>query len=434
MATKIIAVILALLLATAVFFAGFFTHKFTRSGDVSSYEWVLETIAKNYYGDFDRELASGLSLSALAGMLDKYSEYYTAEEYDAVVNNNSGKKSGAGFTANFIKGKGVYMITVEGNSPEYKAGLRPGMTVTGGKKDGIHTEFASADAAIDFLDSLDDGDEYVFVTDGDKELRLVREEYTASYTKMYTSDMSWYFEAEGTGGLSLKSRASDEMDFLPEKTAYVKLSQFYGTASEEFGWLMTNFNASECTSLILDLRNNGGGYVSVMQEISGYFTSSVTDETCTAMVAEYKNGKKAYADCVKQYGDSLVPRDTQVYVLANSGTASASEALIGVLISYGILDYENIYLSDYSADYLAWAGAGAKTRRSYGKGIMQSTFINPITREALKLTTARIYWQNGKCIHDVGLTTADGCRLAPAAWTATLSDEELRYVVNDITG
>ena len=111
-----------------------------------------------------------------------------------------------------------------------------------------------------------------------------------------------------------------------------------------------------------------------------------------------------------------MPVDTTVYVLANSSTASASEALIGVLVDYGFVEPENILLSDFSEEFTAWSDGEYGTKRSYGKGIMQSPFVNFWTREVLKLTTAEIFWPNGKSIHGVGVTTDDGCRTVEADW------------------
>ena len=58
------------------------------------------------------------------------------------------------------------------------------------------------------------------------------------------------------------------------------------------------------------------------------------------------------------------------------------------MICYGALEYENVFLSDYSKEYLDWLGSSGqdvKTASTYGKGIMQSTFVNSFTGEALKL-------------------------------------------------
>ena len=63
---------------------------------------------------------------------------------------------------------------------------------------------------------------------------------------------------------------------------------------------------------------------------------------------------------------------------------------------------------------------------------MQTTFRNLLTGEALKLTTARILWPNGKCIHDVALSAKDGCTPVPAAWSVTADDKELCDAVDII--
>lgn len=433
---RIICIAVAVMLIVAAFAAGYLTHKLSRNGEISSYEWALKTIAQNYYGEFDAEEAGELSLKAIAQKLDPYSEYYTAEEYEELKNSNAGQKSGIGISYNFIPDVGARIISVLGSSPAYAAGIRAGVTITGGLVNGEVKKF-NKDELADFINGFGTGEEFTLCSSSGKNYVLKKSFYKASYTVMYTANNEYYYEQEGENKLALKVRVSDYMNFLPEKTAYIKLNQFYGTAADEFGILLQNFNAQKCTSLILDLRNNGGGYVSVMGDISGYFTSGTDKYNGVCMTAEYKNGRKEYAYAEKHEGNSLFPADAEIYVLANSGTASASEALTGVLVSYGILKYENIFVSDFSQEYIDFvkdSGGEVKTKRTYGKGIMQSTFENRATKEALKLTTARIYWPNGKCIHDVGLTEADGCRLAPAEWAATEDDAELKYVVKTIFG
>ena len=215
----------------------------------------------------------------------------------------------------------------------------------------------------------------------------------------------------------------------------VLLSQFYGTASWEVSKLIEKFTTQNCTSLILDLRDNGGGYLSVMQQLTYIFTADKKADVSLAAYAEYKDGSRQNFNVIKDRNFNLLPKETQVYVLANENSASASEALIGALISYDVIDYSNIYLSSYSNEYIKWMaeqGYGVKNGSTYGKGIMQSTFTNLTTGEALKLTTAKIYWPNGKSIHGVGITAADGCNTVSAQWSVTLHDEELQLAVHTI--
>lgn len=430
---RILTVVIAFVIAAASFTIGFFTRKLTQREELSSLEWVLSTIKNNYYfyEDFDGGEAKNLSLKAIASQLDIYSEYYTAEEYAMQTLDNSGEKSGIGIRYGFVEGKGVYITSVVGNSPANASGLVAGDIIVSGTAGGETTKFLSSSDFISFINERAEGETFVLGGE-DCSYTLSKEIYNASYTYMATAETAWEFVSSGDNtGFALVENRDKAINFLPDGFAYINISQFYGTAGSEFGALVKKFNAEHCTSLIIDLRNNGGGYVSVMQDIGGYFTSSVTDNTCVAMTAEYRNGKREVFDCVKHKNNGI-SRDVSVYVMTNSGTASASEALIGVLVSYDFLKYENIFISDYSKYYLDWAGAGAKTKQTYGKGIMQSSFVNPLTGEALKLTTAQIYWPNGKCIHGVALSQKDGCTLVPADWTVTKDDGEMKEAIKII--
>lgn len=423
----VLAVLIALIVAAAGFVAGFFTHKYTRSGAVQSYEWFVQTVGDNYYfGNSDG--FDNLNLKQLAETyLDRYSAYYTAEEYADVLKSNAGSKSGLGVSYAFIEGKGIYISSVTGNSPAYKAGLRAGEILVGGSADGTQKTFAgNADFAA-VVAAAGDGEMTFTAADGSA-YTVAKAEYTASYTCMSTNKSTWEFVDAASGGLAL-SESFEKISYLPDGFAYLRLSQFYGTAAGEFYKLIEKFNASGCTSLIIDLRSNGGGYVSVMQDIAGCFSGGAVK---TAMISRDKKGNERRYNCARVAEAGRVKEGTEVYVLANSGTASASEALIGAMICYGALDYENIYLSDYSEEYLSFAGSD-KTACTYGKGIMQSTFVNDITGEALKLTTAQIYWPDGQtCIHDRGIIAADGCNKVSAEWQHTKGDAELRRAVEMI--
>lgn len=432
-----LSVLLAAVILCGVFFAGFFTHMLTRPAAINSYEWALGVIDNNYCGErregkitinLDGYTKEEISLKALAGTLDDYSAYYTAAEYAEVLKDNSGEKSGIGVTTNFIAGKGAYVVSVAGNSPAFLKNVQAGDVFTAGKADGAErVEFKTAADFSGFVGERAKGEKFTLYTESGS-YELSKEEYAASYAAMFTSKAEYGFCYGGEEDYYY--RLTTKMDFLPEDAAYIKLSQFYGNAAAEVGYLISKFNEEGKNKLILDLRNNGGGYVSVIQNMSGYFLSG-GNHPREAMIAEYKDGSKDAFWWRNYPAEAALNDGTEIYVLANSGTASASEALIGVLISYGAVKYENVIISDYTENYLNWAGANAKTARTYGKGIMQSTFRNDLTGEAFKLTTARILWPNGKCIHGAGLSKADGCRLAPADWTATANDEELRFTVEN---
>lgn len=444
-AKRVMLALFALAIAAVFFFIGFVAAKLTKKREVTSFEWALKIVRDNYYEDVPSgEFLNG-SLKGFADRcLDIYSEYYTAEEFKAMVASNSGSKSGVGVSFTYVgenNGKfdhpqnksGIFIESVVGNSPAYKSGLRAGEFILSAEFGGKTATFASSDDFIAFIDARADGEEFTLYSDH-RQYTVAKSAYTQSYCYMATADKQWTVEYEG------KTRTVSEtvggIDFLPEGAAYLRLDQFFGGAAYEMAELIEEFNAENCTSLILDLRGNGGGYVNVMSDISGIFTGQLENPNPISMRAVFKDGHSENSYVTDRFSDEKQLRaNTKVSVLADNGTASASEALIGVLIDNGVIDYGDIYISDFGDEYLKFTGTKEKDCRTYGKGIMQSTFVRPSTGEALKLTTAKIYWPKGETsIHGVGLNTSMGCKTVPTKWDVTFGDEQLARAVEMIYG
>ncbi len=445
-----ISVLGSLIFACGVFFLGYFTRTWTLSESTPTYDWAVSLIDEYYAGDFREEgtvslpisgyTAQQLALKSLTAKLDDYSAYYTAEEYKAVKEDNAGSKTGIGFSYRAGNDDGILVSRVVGNSPAYFSGMKDGDILISGTADGKTVEFVNSETQTAsqilsaFIADRADGEEFSLNTAG-KSFTVSKQNYVASYASLHTNSTAWGFKTAANGkGLAAVENMGDAIDYLPENTAYLKLSQFYGTAAGEVGFLLSKFNALKCTSLIIDLRGNGGGFVSVMCDIAGYLVPSDGNSN-VAMVAKYKSGYNEFAYCYNHAAltENLLPAGTNVYVLANSETASASEALIGVLVSYGVTDYKNIFVSDYSDEYSSAYGM-TKTARSYGKGIMQTTFERYQTGEALKLTTAKIYWPNGVCIHGTGLSAENGCTVVNNVGAINArNDNELKQVLQVIS-
>lgn len=442
-AKRIVTALFAVLIAAVFFFVGFFTAKLTKKREVSSFEWALKTVMENYYGDISSgEFLNG-SLKGFADeCLDIYSAYYTAEEYKALVASNSGSKTGVGVSFTYVgdgvhpQGKsGVFIESVVGNSPAYKSGLRAGEFISSATYSGGTATFDSRDSFIDFIDARADGEEFTLHSDHGQ-YTVAKSAYTQSYCYMATADKQWDIVYENNKREIREIESRPEFSCLPDGAAYLRLDQFFGNAAYEMAELIEEFNAESCTSLILDLRGNGGGYVNVMCDISGIFTGQLQNSYSVAMRAVFKDGHSENSYVTKKFSArKQLGGDVKVSVLADNGTASASEALIGVLIDNGVIDYGDIYISDFGNEYLEFTGTTEKDCRTYGKGIMQSTFVNPSTKEALKLTTAQIYWPKGETsIHGVGLNTSMGCKTVPTGWDVTFGDTQLEKAVELIYG
>jgi carboxyl-terminal processing protease len=442
---KIIVSIVSVITAVLVFLAGFFIGR-TNNDLGSTYSWIWRTVNKYYYQEMtEQEFLAKYNAGGITYALDIYSAYYTPTQYAATQASNSGSKSGVGLSYSYVTnhpdGDGVLLTEVAGNSPAFHAGLRRGMILTSGIFDGQTVTFTSSTTLSAMINAQDTGEDFTLITNDGEQYTMAKSNYTASYTYMATNSSSWQYQSAASGGLAMVEDVDGKISYLPDDYAYLRLSQFYGTAAAEMGYMIAKFNALNCKTLILDLRNNGGGQVSTMQNISYYFTSNIEGASASAMYAKYRNGQYESFNITKQSTGEALATGTQVYVLANNGTASASEALIGVLVSCGLVDYSHIYLSNFDDGYVNWyvnvAGISAssfKNGRTYGKGIMQTTIPNTSTGEALKLTTAEIFWPDKvTSIHNVGLTASNGCKLVNAAWSVTKNDEELQSVISAIT-
>ena len=184
---------------------------------------------------------------------------------------------------------------------------------------------------------------------------------------------------------------------LDEQTAYIRLTQFNGGAAEEFKQTMSLFKRQGKKNLVLDLRGNGGGFLEIMQTIASYFCKNTTAKKPVVAVAEYQNKKEKFTADGNYFYDYFA-EDSRICVLADFRTASASECLIGCMMDYGTITYGDIALS--------YRNGVAKT---YGKGIMQTTYSYLLTGDAVRLTTAKIVWpKSGHCIHGVGVLPSDG--------------------------
>jgi len=153
---------------------------------------------------------------------------------------------------------------------------------------------------------------------------------------------------------------------------YLALSGFTSDAGKEVKLQLEKLERNGLTSLVFDLRNNGGGYVNAAQEIAGLFIEK-------GVLAHMQD--RDGIDHPLDVSGSVKPYS--VVILVNANSASASELLSGALQDYGVAKL-----------------VGTKT---YGKGVVQS--IIPVKSGGmLKVTVQEYYTPTGKKVDKVGLT------------------------------
>lgn len=403
---KTVNAVTAILLAVACFILGGFAVWLSLDSEIRTLLKVKRGIQKHYYQDIDDEEFYGAVFDAVNyDLLDAYSRYMTADEYRAAQGDLAGNRIGIGLVFQTKDENGneqMQTVRVCGNSPAEKAGFREGDCVIGyGKTSAEMVESTVFDEFSAFLNTLNEGELFhAQVRRGAQTLTLTmsREEYVENYVFYRTNKTAFGFTGEKANEWT---ETGTPLSCLPDDTAYIRLIQFGEGTEDSFAVAMERFKADGKKNLVLDLRDNGGGYLDTMQELAGYFCKTATERKPVVVVSEGKDNKEIFKAKRNVYGEYF-SADSRICVLADDGTASASECLIGCMVDYGAVGFEDICLIE--------RGGVAKT---YGKGIMQTTYYLGVKLDALKLTTAEIRWPvSDKSIHGKGILPEDGAKTA----------------------
>ena len=294
---------------------------------------LLESYIREYYlEDIDEEdLKDYLYYGLVAGLGDPYAAYYNEEETQSMLDSSSGSYCGIGamFSQNMITGVVTVSRVYEG-FPSYEAGILPedilikveGEDITGQDLTHIVTQIKG-----------EEGTEVtVTMLRGEEEIDFTMERRVIEVPTV-------------------------EHEMLADGVGYIMVSEFDGVTDEQFHEALMDLQAQGMESLVIDLRNNGGGSVESV--------SNIADELLpegpivfTEYKGEERTERSSDASCVE------IP----MAVLMNGNSASASEILAGAL-------------QDYEAAKIVGT-------QSYGKGIVQSV-IDLQDGTALKLTTAK---------------------------------------------
>ncbi len=161
----------------------------------------------------------------------------------------------------------------------------------------------------------------------------------------------------------------DAAYMLDKETGYIKLNRFSATTSEEFSAAMSALKKEKLKNLILDLRNNGGGYLKASTDLAEEFLPA---NRLIVYTEGLKNPKKVYLAT-----NSGSFEEGRLIILINEGSASASEILAGAIQD--------------------WDRGLIVGRRSFGKGLVQQPF-NLNDGSMVRLTIAHYYTPSGRCI------------------------------------
>ena len=295
--------------------------------------------------EYTADEITDMMLTGLASYIeDDYSYYFTPEAKTQYDDDKQGiVKGGIGVQVVTEEDGSVLILDVYDDSPAQSAGIKTGDYIVA--VDGVNV------SEIDDLSSAISGENGTTVR-----ITVRRGEDELAYDVIRGQSQQTMVRYRTIGDVM-----------------YIQLKSFNGNAVEKFQEAMDAVESQDCTGIVLDLRDNGGGDLSILEKIGNMILPEGV-----IIYAQDRHGNR-----ISEINSSGADMDLPMVILTNSNTASASEALAGAARDRGTAVL-----------------VGTKT---FGKGIMQTTYTLD-NEGAFKLTTAKYYLPSGECIHEIGLT------------------------------
>lgn len=316
--------------------------------DLKPVQYLYNTLKENYDGDLDKNaLVEGAKKGMVAAVGDKYTEYMTTEEASDYKNALEGDIEEAGVGVSLaIREDYTRVIRTLPDNPARKAGVLAG----------------------DIIYAIDDVEVWQETTEviaqklrgaaGSKfKLTVVRNNKKIDFelTREKINNVSADIEYSGNIAILSVYRFSKDTGTLVKKLAKEATDK-------------------KVKGIIVDLRNNGGGYVNAAKEMLGLW---IDGEKVLTQRSKALSTSTIYAS-----RGAAILKDVKTVVLVNGSTASASEIVVGAL-----KDYDKATI------------VGEKT---YGKGVVQS-MVDLSNGALLKVTSAHWYTPNDNGINGTGI-------------------------------
>ncbi|MDQ2718674.1 MAG: S41 family peptidase [Bacteroidota bacterium] len=305
---------------------------------------VLDLINRKYVDNENVDSLGAIAIQTVLSRLDPHSVYLPAQELKDINEDLEGVFYGIGVEFNILNDT-TNVVNVLAGGPADKAGLQVG------------------DQFLKVGDSLIAGNHIT----GEKLKTLLRGSGGSRADITLLRDGKQIKINITRGAIPLYSLDASYM--ITDTTGYIRLNKFSETTYKEFMQAMQKLQKKGLKNLILDLRDNGGGILTEATHIADEFLS---DDKLITYTEGAHSPKKEYR-CDKEG----VFETGKLIVLANEGTASASEILIGALQD--------------------WDRATIVGRRSFGKGLVQEQYELG-DGSGLRLTVARYYTPLGRSI------------------------------------
>lgn len=311
---------------------------------------IWQIVEQYYYQEPDTQaMLDGAEMGLLYGLGDPYTYYYTPDQYAQLWADDEGEYAGIGIQIMGNYATGLCTISrVFLDSPALDAGLRKGDVLT--RVEDIDVVTTTLQDAVNIMRGEPGTPVNVQVQRGDQLLDFVVDRAVVH--------VNWVNSC-----------------MLDGDVGYISLYEFSGDCSPSFAVHLDNLMSQGAKALVIDLRDNPGGWVDDAQKVADMF---LEEGNVASLV--YRDGTTELYTTTTDGKENPIP----LVVLVNEYSASASEILAGALQDRG--------------------RATIVGTQTFGKGVVQ--YVLPVgTRGAgMQLTVAQYYTPNGNEVHKVGIT------------------------------
>ena len=338
---------LALLLALPTFAQKDKDHDFKVAKNMDVFNAIYKNLDMMYVDTLNADEVIGYGIKAMLGSLDPYTTYYPESDQKELKRMLTGKYAGVGALIRYNNQLQTVVIDEPyENMPAAEAGLKKG------------------DVILSIADTSMVGKDVSYVSD-----HLRGEPGTSFIIKIKRPSTGKEMKMKVT-------RRTIQMPYLPyygmlqNQVGYINYNSFTENSARDVRRAFIDLRKQGAKSLVLDLRDNGGGSVQEAISIVNMFLPK--NKLILQMKGKLKRSNNEYKTSVEPI-DTVMP----IAVLVNENTASASEITSGSL-----QDYDRAIILG---------------TRTYGKGLVQATMDLPYNGQ-MKLTTAKYYIPSGRCV------------------------------------
>jgi carboxyl-terminal processing protease len=316
------------------------------SSNKSKLNKLIDFIESEYVDDVDTDSIVDITVNSILEKLDPHSVYISKSEMEEVSQSMEGNFVGIGVNFYMYKDSVAVIKPIPGG-PSERAGIKAGDRILFADNSKLFGRKLSNDTLFSKLK----GKEGSKVT-----LTIFRKSENKKFNVDVQRDV-------------VPIKSVDAAVMVSKNTGYIKVNRFAETTGDEFHRSLINLKAQGATQLIVDLRDNGGGYLEKAVEIADEFLKD------GELIVKTRNKKKRED---KTYATKKGDFETgKLYVLVNENSASASEILAGAI-------------QDNDRGVIVG-------RRSFGKGLVQRE-MKMGDGSAVRLTVARYYTPSGRSI------------------------------------